>query len=191
MKNKKKDPEIIGTVVLTATALAALIVQLSWNTERPAKSFLCWTLLIIGALFFFLLPSIAYRKRYGNTKAILRRLSSDDIKTISATCIVSEKKLGSLAPEKKAFSVCLYDGIDIETLLRSHSLDAKKTDRKKADDAFRGSVTIPPNALLSLRSKTVIVEQDTFTAMQAFERYQPFFKNNTVVTYNVLGEDIT
>lgn len=188
MKNKK-NPEIIGTIVLTAAALAGSLVQIFWDTEHPAKYFLCWTLLVIGALFFFLLPIIAYRKQHGSTKDILRRLYSDQLKTISVTCIVSEKKLGSLAPQKKAFSICLYDEIDCETLLRSHSLDAKKTDRKKADDAFRGSVSINLSDLLTLRSKTVILEQDTFTAMQALEQYQPFFKNNTVVTYNVLDEE--
>ncbi len=191
MKNKKIHPETLGVIVLTALAAVALSVQIFWDTEHPAKDFLCWGLLAAGALFFFLCPPLFYRKHYGSRADQLRLLFSGEIGTVSLLCTKSEKRLGTIAPDKKVFSVSLYDEIDLDILLHSHTLDAKKSERKKADKAFRGEVKIDLRNLHSLRGKTVIVEKDLYTAMQALELFKPLFKYNTVVSYNVLGEDIT
>lgn len=190
MKRKNKNAESIGVAVLTACALAALFVQIFWDTEHPAKYVLCWGLLAAGALFYFLFPLLQDRRQYGSRADQLRLLFSDEIKTVSLLCLKSEKRLGTLAPDKKVFSVSLYGEIDLDILLRSHTLDAKKSERRKADDAFRGEVKIDLNNLHTLRGKTVIAEQDFYTAMQALEFFKPLFKYNTVVSYNVLGEDI-
>lgn len=191
MKRKNRNAETIGVAVLTAAAVAALMVQIIWDTEHPAKNFLCWGLMAAGALFYFLFPLLQYRRQYGNRADQLRLLFSDEIKTVSLLCTKSEKRLGTLAPDKKVFSVSLYDEIDLDILLRTHTLDAKKSERQKVDNAFRGEVKIDLNNLHSLRGKTVIAEKDFYTAMQEIGTFEPLFKYNTVVSYNVLGEDIT
>lgn len=191
MKRKNRNAETIGVAVLTAAAVAALLVQIFWDTEHPAKNFLCWGLMAAGALFYFLFPLLQYRRQYGSRADQLRLLFSDEIKTVSLLCTKSEKRLGTLAPDKKVFSVSLYDEIDLDILLRTHTLDAKKSERQKADNAFRGEVKIDLNNLHALRGKTVIAEQDFYTAMQEIGIFEPLFKYNTVVSYNVLGEDIT
>ena len=190
MKNKKIHPETLGVIVLTALAAVALSVQIFWDTEHPAKDLLCWGLLAAGALFFFLCPPLFYRKHYGSRADQLRILFSGEIGTVSMLCTKSEKRLGTLAPDKKVFSVSLYGEIDLDMLLHAHTLDAKKSERRKADDAFRGEVKIDLNNLHTLRGKTVIVDEYLFAAMQALEFFKPLFKYNTVVSYNVLGEDI-
>ena len=189
MKHKKINPETLGVIVLTALAAVALSVQIFWDTEHPAKYFLCWGLLVAGALFFFLCPPLFYRKQYGSRADQLRLLFSDEIRTVSLLCTKSEKRLGSIAPDKKIFRVSLYDAIDLDILLHSHTLDAKKSERNKANKAFRGEVKIDLRNLHALRGKTVIVEKDLYAAMQAAGAFEPLFKNNTVVFYNILGED--
>lgn len=189
MSGKKRNSEAIGVLVLTLGALAALLVQIFWDTEHPAKYFLCWGLLVAGALVFLLCPPLFYRKKYGSRADQLRLLFSDEIKTISLLCTKSEKRLGTVAPDKKVFSVSLYGDIELDILLRSHTLDAKKSERNKANKAFRGEVKLDLGNLHAFRGKTVIVEHDLYKAMQALPAFEPLLNQNTVVFYNVLGED--